>query len=32
MVPDLIGDVTGVPLLFEALAAHGVVDDHLRAC
>jgi membrane dipeptidase len=23
VLPDLIGDVTGVPLLFEAMAAHG---------
>jgi membrane dipeptidase len=23
VVPDLIGDVTGVPLLFEAMGAHG---------
>ena len=23
VLPDLVGDVTGVPLLFEALAAHG---------
>jgi membrane dipeptidase len=26
MVPDLIGDVTGVPRLFEAMAAHGYGD------
>lgn len=30
VVPDLIGDVTGVPRLFEALAAHGY-DDALIA-
>ena len=30
VVPELIGDVTGAPRLFEALAAHGY-DDALMA-
>jgi membrane dipeptidase len=30
VLPDLIGDVTGVPSLFEAMAAHGY-DDALIA-
>jgi membrane dipeptidase len=27
VLPDLIGDVTGVPAFFEAMAAHGYGDD-----
>ncbi|SNT27318.1 dipeptidase [Tropicimonas sediminicola] len=30
VVPDVIGDVTGVPALFEAMAAHGYDDALLR--
>jgi membrane dipeptidase len=30
VLPDLIGDVTGVPRLFEALAAHGYDDALLK--
>ena len=30
VLPDLIGDVTGVQQLFDAMAAHGYGDDLIR--